>query len=249
MRGIIVLTMFTASLAAAAWDDYEEQRELSLSASGIDTVEIEAGAGSLEVSGVSGADEIMVTATIQVSDHDADKARKIIESDLVLTLEQRGETAVLKAYFEHSFWRSGKNRSVQLSVQIPEHLNLGVDDGSGSMSVSDIKGAIRIEDGSGSITMTNVGGDVRIDDGSGTISADDVGGDLSIDELDYDSSPGDHELVVNTTGRLTVYGFGQFADGLLAVRAGDVTLDLVFGNVFVDLEVGDGVDHGHGSQG
>lgn len=182
MRSIIVMAMFTASLAGAAWNGYEEQRDLNLSASGIGTVDIEAGAGSLEISGVSGVDEISVTATIHVPDRGDDKAREIIESDLVLTLEKQANTAVLKAFFEHKSWNFGDSPSVQLIVQMPDNLNLAVDDGSGSLSVSDISGAIEVEDGSGSITMTNVGGEVQLNDGSGSIAVTGVGGDISIDD-------------------------------------------------------------------
>ena len=182
MRSIIVMAMFTASLAGAAWSDYEEQRDLNLGASGIASVDIEAGAGRLEITGVSGADEISVMATIQVSDRDADKARELIESRLVLTLEKQGDTAVLKAYFKQRPWNFGDSPLVHLVVQMPDNLNLAVDDGSGSMQISAVSGNIEVEDGSGSITMTNVGGEVEIDDGSGSISVEDVGGDISIDD-------------------------------------------------------------------
>ena len=160
MRSIIVMAMFTASLAGAAWSDYEEQRDLNLGASGIASVDIEAGAGSLEITGVSGADEIAVMATIKVPDRDADKAREFIESHLVLTLEKQGDTAVLKAYFEQRLWNFGDTPSVQLVVHMPDNLNLVVDDGSGSMQISAVSGNIAVEDGSGSITMTNVGGEI-----------------------------------------------------------------------------------------
>ncbi len=182
MRSIIVMAMFTASLAGAAWSDYEEQRDLNLGASGIALVDIEAGAGSLEITGVSGADEISVMATIQVSDRDADNARELIESILVLTLEKQGDTAVLKAYFKQRPWNFGDSARVHLVVQMPDNLNLAVDDGSGSMQISAVAGNIEVEDGSGSITMTNVGGEVEIDDGSGSISVEGVGGDISIDD-------------------------------------------------------------------
>ena len=66
------MAMFTASLAGAV-DDYEEQRGLNLDAGGIKTVDVEAGAGSLEISGVCGADEISVTATIRVPDRDQEE--------------------------------------------------------------------------------------------------------------------------------------------------------------------------------
>jgi len=123
MRGIIVMAMFTASLAAAAGGDYEELRELNL----------DAGAGSLEISGVSGLDEIKVMATILVPDRDADKARKMIESDLILTLEKHGDAAVLTAQFDLGPRNFGDSPSVQLVVQMPDNLDLKVDDGSGSL--------------------------------------------------------------------------------------------------------------------
>jgi len=215
MRGIIVMVMFTASLASAAWSDYEEQRELKLSARDIGTVDIEAGSGSLEISGVSGADAIAVTATIRVPDRDDDKARKIIESDLVLTLEKQGDTVVLKAYFKHKLWRMGDSPSVQLVVRMPDNLNLAVDDGSGFMSVADISGAIDVEDGSGSITMTNVGGEVQIVDGSGSISVDGVGGDISIDD---------------GSGSITVRGVAGSVvidDGSGSINVSEVEQDLI----------------------
>ncbi len=154
MRSIIVMAMFTASLVSGAWSDYEEQRDLHLSASGINVVIIDAGAGSLVITGVAGADEIAVTATIQVPDRNDDKARKVIESDLVLKLEKHGDIAILTADFKESRWDFRDSPSVGLVVQMPSKLNLAVGDGSGSISVTDVSGAIEIEDGSGSITRS-----------------------------------------------------------------------------------------------
>ena len=66
------MALFPASLGGAV-DDYEEQRGLNLDAGGIKTVDVKAGAGSLEISGVCGADEISVTATIRVPDRDQEE--------------------------------------------------------------------------------------------------------------------------------------------------------------------------------
>ena len=215
MRSMIVMAMFTTSLAGAAGSDFEEQRDLNLAAGGIASVDIEAGAGSLEITGVPGADEIAVMATIQVPDRDADKARELIESELVLMLEKRGETAVLKAYFEHKAWTFGDSPSVQLVVQMPDNLNLAVEDGSGSLQISDVSGNIEVEDGSGSITMTNVGGEIEIDDGSGSISVEGVGGDISID----DGSGG-----IRVQG---VAGSVIIDDGSGSINVSDVEKDLI----------------------
>lgn len=182
MRSLIMMAMFAASLADAAWDNYEEQRELSLDANGITTVDIEAGAGSLEVSGVPGFDVIEVEAAIEVPDRDDEAARELIESKLQLTLDRYGDKAVLKAYIDRSFWRRSVEARVHLVVRVPESVDLVIDDGSGSMSVSDVSGSIDIDDGAGSITLTRVGGDLRINDGSGSITAHELGGDVSIED-------------------------------------------------------------------
>lgn len=216
MRSIIVMAMFTASLAGAASNDYEERRDLNLSASGIDLLDIEAGSGRLEISGRSGSDEISLTAMIQVPGRSDYKARKRIESDLVLTLEKRGTTGVLRAYFDQELFQFGASPRVHLVVYMPDSLNLAVDDGSGSMSISDVSGSIDIEDGSGSITMTHVGGEIVIDDGSGSISAEHVGGDISIE----DGSGG--ITIRDVAGNVVI------DDGSGSIKVRDVEQDLIF---------------------
>ena len=183
MRSLLIMTMFVASLADAAWNSYEEVRELKLDTSGIDRLNVDNGSGSINITGVSGSGEIIVTATITVPGINDDKARKKIENDLLLTLEQDRDTAVLNAYFKQGgFFSFGGSPSVQLDVLMPEGMNLKVDDGSGSIDVDNVRGDIVLDDGSGSITMVNVGGKVEIDDGSGSISVSGVGGDISIND-------------------------------------------------------------------
>ena len=181
MRTFLILGMFTASLAHAAWRDYEETRDLKLDASGIETVVIEAGAGSLEVRGSADARSISVTAYIHVPEKEA-KAQKIIESDLVLKLERDGNSAVLHGYFEHNGWNWGDSPSIRLEVEVPGRVGLDIEDSSGSMKIWDVSGDIEIEDGSGSLQMSNVGGNIKIDDGSGSVSIEGVGGDVSIND-------------------------------------------------------------------
>lgn len=215
MRSIVVMVMFTASLASAAWNGYQEVRDLKISASGVSTLEIEAGAGSLEIIGVSGANEIVVIATILVSEDDDDKARKDIASHMVLSLEKDGDKAVLQGYFKHGFMNFGDSPHVQLEVRVPARLGLNIDDGSGSIVVENVSGNIEVDDGSGSITMTNVGGDVKIDDGSGSISVEGVRGDLFI-------ADGSGSIRVReVAGSVTV------DDGSGSINVSDVEQDLI----------------------
>ncbi len=216
MRSIIVLGMFIASLANAAWnDEYQEVRDLNLDASGISALEIEAGAGSLEIIGVPGSNKIVVLATIQVPEEDEDKARKEIKSHLVLSLERKENYAVLKGYFKDGFFNFGDSPLVQLEVRVPEELDLNVDDGSGSIVVENVTGNIKLEDGSGSISMMNVGGNVEIDDGSGSISVEGVRGDLVIGD-------GSGSIKVRE-----VAGSVTIDDGSGSINVSDVEQDLI----------------------
>jgi len=180
MRTAIILVMFTASLAHAGWKDYETEREVSLDAAGLSGIEIKAGAGSLEVNGVSGGDQILVRAIIQVPDASEDKALEIIEKEMVLELQTNDDIAVLDGYFDSSGW--GDSPSMRLEVSVPERFSMDIEDSSGSIVVNDVTGNIKVDDSSGSIKMSHVGGTVSIEDGSGSINIDGVGGDVTLED-------------------------------------------------------------------
>ena len=214
MRTIIILSLFAASLTHAARNDYEETRDLELDAAGLTELEIEAGAGSLEISGVPDTDKITVAALIQVPKKE-EKAREIIESDMVLTLERNGERAVLRGYFDSGRWSFGGSPSMRLEVTVPAAIGLDIDDGAGSMKVMGVSGNILIEDGSGSLQMSDVGGNIRIDDGSGSLSIERAGGDISIND-------GSGSITVrNVRGSVVV------DDGSGSISVSDVEGDLI----------------------
>lgn len=217
MRSILILAMFAASLANAAWNDYEEVRELEVSSRGVDTLSIDAGAGSMEVTGVPGADKIMVTAIIQVPEKNEDEAREIINEHLTLSLEKGAEMAELKSFFEDSGWNWGSdgNGSVRIEVRVPEQLSLDIEDSSGSITIDGVRGNIEINDSSGSITMSNVGGNVHVDDSSGSIKADGVGGDIFVED-------GSGSIKIEHVG-----GSVRVDDGSGGIRVSDVEKDLI----------------------
>ena len=68
MRSIILTAIFLASFSSAAAGDYTEVRDLKLSARGLEKLIIDAGAGSLDVTGIDGLKSIKVKATIVVPD-------------------------------------------------------------------------------------------------------------------------------------------------------------------------------------
>ncbi|MGI9199886.1 MAG: hypothetical protein ACR2QL_02415 [Woeseiaceae bacterium] len=199
MRSLVVMAMFASSLTYASWNGYTETRDLELPASGVDILEIDAGAGSILVTGVADSTDIVVRAIIRVPDDDEDDAQQLIAEDLVLKLEKKRSKAKLDAYFEHGSWSVSESAAVDLEVSIPQGLEIFVDDGSGSMIIENVQSAVEVDDGSGSIEIsgatsvvvddgsgpvriTNVSGDVEVEDGSGDIKVRAVGGTVTIDD-------------------------------------------------------------------
>ena len=197
----LMLIMFIFPLTVSA-KTYGEIKELSLSSEGISEMEMECGAGFLNVKGVEGLDEIKVQADITAGNKKGDSLKEFIEENVELSLEKHGNRAVLISRIESSpfsffFWENGNNR-IDLTVEVPREMNLeikdgsgdielknikgevDIDDGSGSMAIADIKGELEIHDGSGSIEINNVDGKTEIHDGSGNLSIKNINGDMDI---------------------------------------------------------------------
>ncbi len=214
MRSFVVMAMFAASLAHAGWKDYSEVRDLKIPSAGITGLEVEAGAGSLEVTGVPGARNIVVTATITIENANDDEAGEIIASDLTLVLERDGDRAQLKAYFDQADSGHGPNATINLEVRVPTGVSLKVHDSSGSIDVNDIAADVLIDDGSGSIEIRNVGS-LSIDDGSGSINVNSVAGDVSIVD-------GSGSIMVRKVG-----GSVTIDDGSGSIQVHDIEKDLI----------------------
>lgn len=214
MRSFIVMAMFVASIAHAAWMDYTEERDLTLDADGIESLDIKAGAGSMEVRGVDGQDEIIVNATIVLGHADEDDAPGIIEKRMRLSLDKRGDDAYLEATFDDGWFGTSAGARIDLEVTIPTGLALTIDDGSGSIDVVDVEADVRIDDGSGSIDVRNVA-NVVVEDGSGSIDIEGAAGDVDVTD-------GSGSITVRSvTGSVTI------DDGSGSINVSDVEHDLI----------------------
>jgi len=207
LQTLLMMILFAANLVHAAFNGQEEKRELSIDADGVETLDIEAGAGSLNVSGIAGTNRILVIATIEVPDADADEARQVIEEDLVLSLGKNGSRADLDGWFRKSRWSFDESPRVHLDVRVPERLSLNIEDRSGSVEVRDVMGPIELDDGSGSIRIADNGGLLTIRDGSGSIEIERSGGDVRI---------------VDGSGSITV----AEVDGSVTIEDGSGSIDV-----------------------
>lgn len=214
MRSLLVMAMFTVSLAHAGWSDYEEVRDLHLDADGISQLRINAGAGSMDVTGVAGLDEINVRATIVVPNEDEDDAVRVIEKRIRLSLKKSAGVAELEAWFKSGLMSFGSSPYIVLEVSVPQGMAVNIDDGSGSIDIVDLAGDITIDDGSGSIDIRNVA-HVRIDDGSGSIDVVNAAGNVSI---------------VDGSGSISVehvQGSVTIDDGSGSIEVSDIDSDLI----------------------
>ena len=212
-RLIVAVGLVTVPLGTV-WGDYAEVRELSLPAAHLSLLDIDAGAGSLTVVGEAGRADVVVEATISVSGNE-DAARRTVESDMELSLEQRGDRAELTSRFESRFFRWRSQPRIDLEVIVPEGFALTIEDGSGSMVVRQVLGDVHIEDGSGSLSLRDTGGRITINDGSGSIEIDQAGGDVSI---------------VDGSGSIDVHGVrGSVTvdDGSGGIDVSDVSQDVI----------------------
>ena len=220
-RFALPLLLCTAAAFAAGDAAYEEPRDLSLNAEGVERLTVHVAAGSLRITGVAANDTIVAKALIRIPDADAEEARRIIEEDLTLELVRDGEAARLEAQFKKGLF-ARQSGSVALDVTVPQRLALDVDDGSGPIEIGGVHGDIGIDDGSGPITLRGSGGNVTIDDGSGALAAEDTGGNLAIDD-------GSGEITVRR-----VAGSVRIDDG-----SGDIIVSGVAGDLDIE-EAGSG---------
>jgi len=217
MRSFIVVALLATGVSNAVAEDFREVRNLELDARDFQRLFVDAGAGSLDVTGVDGLRRIEVKATIVIPDVNENAARDIIDGKLRLSLESLGEAARLQSRFQHGFWGRRPNARVDLEVRIPANLALAIDDTSGSINVTNVSASVWIDDSSGAITVRRVG-DLRIHDGSGSIEVAGASGDVFVDD-------GSGDIHIQAVG-----GSVTIDDGSGDIRVGNVGRELVILN-------------------
>jgi len=183
MKKALVFIMLGVASAGASFA-FETTKTLSLPAQGVLRLDIRAGAGSLTVTGRDGLAAIEVKAEVVAPDVRDKDMEEYIRDRVELTLEKRGDVAVLVGRIRDNGrpFHFGENSRIDLTVTVPKTMALDIDDGSGGMVVEDLAAAVRIEDGSGGMRVVRVAGNVRIDDGSGEVVVERVEGNLEIED-------------------------------------------------------------------
>ena len=183
--------------------------ELLQPASGVELLDVTAGAGNLRIEGSDAVNQIRVDAVLCASGSDRMEG-------LDVTLERAGATAVLETEFPDwdRSWNNGYAR-IDLVVTVPTGMDARVVDGSGEAWISGV-GALDIKDGSGELTLRDIGGELVVSDGSGELRIAGVEGSVRMED-------GSGEITLtDVDGNVTLH------DG-----SGRVSIEAVTGNVEV----------------
>ena len=219
-------------VASPSHANYHSQQQLVINAQTLMALDVEAGAGSLVISGADNATEITVVADIYNAKDDADNYQ--------LTLTESGENALLVAKISTSGFWLGDSPHIDIKVTMPSHMILNVDDGSGATNISAIAGAVTVKDGSGDLTMKDIKGELVVNDGSGSLYISEVignvtivdgSGEIAISEIDgnLNIEDGSGDLIVKQ-----ISGNVYLTDG-----SGDITLRNIDGDATIDDGSGD----------
>jgi len=205
--------------AVVAQCTYEVDREVTVSASGVNALTIRAGSGGLHVEGQAGLEEIVVVGMVCASHEE-------YLDDLDVSVEQlrRGEVTLV-AHYPRQSSRSGRSTArIDLTVLVPLGLDVDIDDSSGDIVVSGT-GSLNIDDSSGSIDVSRVAGTLTIDDSSGDLDVRDISGDVDIED---------------GSGRLRV----EDVEGAVVIRDGSGGIDIarVAEDVLIESDGSGGID-------
>ncbi len=245
----LIMIILLAFLAAPLWAKGNNVRILTLDAQGIKTLKATCGAGFLKVEGKSDLRQIRVTAEIRPQGMHPQKLKEVT----VLQLKREGDSAVLISKTKNSDrnvldWLLGTDSGdieINITVELPQNMNVHIVDGSGSTDIRNIIGHADITDGSGYLTVQNVHGPLQISDGSGgmlvenitgTCRINDGSGEMTLKDMsgDVQITDGSGSLFINT-----VDGTLEITDGSGDIEIRHVTQNVIIRDGSGDIRVND----------
>jgi DUF4097 and DUF4098 domain-containing protein YvlB len=174
LSGLLLYQFSSEALADSC--KYGKDIDLTLDLSDSSTLSIYAVAGDLNVVGVSGSDQAVISGKACAS------KEAWLEESSVNT--NGGSHAVIEVELPSSDkgWSFTGNNYVwmDLRVEVPNHLALEIKDSSGDMFLKNIA-AVEVKDSSGDIEIEAARGPISISDSSGDIDIDKAEGDLTIE--------------------------------------------------------------------
>lgn len=225
LRTVLLLPLALVSLAAAADDcRYTVERSLDLDAQGLATLKLDAGAGDLDVVGVTGLARIEVRGKACASE-------QVALAGIQLSQQREGASAhVMTTIPDEGFsWQlfGSHYAYMDVRVRVPAELMLVLRDSSGDLDVTGIAAGLELTDSSGDISLRDIGGVVTLTDSSGDIELRGLDGSITIES----DSSGDIDLV-DVSGDALVR----------SDSSGDVDFRRIKGNARIDSDSSGDID-------
>lgn len=171
----LLLYQFSSEINADSCK-FTKNIDLTLDLSSSDTLAINAAAGDLNVTGVSGSDQAIINGKACAS-----KEEWLEQSGVSTSTGANAEINVNLPDIDGGWSMTGNNYAwIDLNIMVPENMQLEVRDSSGDMLLKNIA-AVEIQDSSGDIEIEKARDTVSIRDSSGDIDIDEAGGDITIE--------------------------------------------------------------------
>ena len=237
VRAVLVVLLIPVLAFAGS---IENTQHLELSIKDIQSIHIICGPGSLDVFGVERSDRIKVTAAVKISGITQNMLQDFLDRHVLLSLKKRNRKAVLQSEFKNQNLMKA-DAKIDLTVEVPKSLGVKIDDGSGSIFITDLATNLKIADGSGSIEIRMTAGPISISDGSGKIELADITGNLVVKDgsgkINMVRVRGNVH-VVDGSGSMTI----KDIDGNVTVTDGSGSIEIsdVTQNVFIK-DAGSGI--------
>lgn len=227
---------------------YEKTIEKTLDLNDSDSLSITAAAGDLVVVGVAGASEAAIHGRVCAS-----KEAWLEQTDIYTASGKRAEIVADMANTGDNWSFGNTYLLLDMRIEVPEDLPLGVVDSSGEMRLKNIadvdikdssgdieveaaRGRVSVNDSSGDIDITGAEGDVTIEsDSSGDIVAVDVNGSVRVvsdSSGDIDASRVSNDFIVerDSSGDISASDIGGdfrvLKDGSGGIRSSGVKGEL-----------------------
>ena len=231
---LLLTALLLATTVLADSRDYVEVRNLALDADGLESMRADVGAGSLTIEGRPDVSRIRVEAVVYMEEapRDEGKARELADRHLEMSLESRGDRAVLITRTRDP---AGRYTLVHadLTVVVPERFSLDIRDRSGYIDLDNLDGPVVIRDQSGSITARNIRDEMDVEDSSGSIDLVRIDGAVRIDDdsgsISVDGAAGDVDIR-DGSGSIDVRGVAgsvTIRDGSGSIHVREVRDDLL----------------------
>jgi DUF4097 and DUF4098 domain-containing protein YvlB len=220
--------------------------EKSLTTGAAPSLDVSTGSGDVTVQTGSG-NAILVKGTVEVRKgwnvpaNAAELARQFVANPPIV---QSGDVVTVGKITDEATRRAV---SVSYQITVPAATTVQANSGSGSVSVSGVRGAVKANSGSGNVNASSIGGDVDLRTGSGNISLKGGGkaATLSTGSGDIDATlNGQGDVKANTgSGNITLSGVvgllhastGSGSIGVNGKPTGDWRVSAASGNVSVAL--------------